>query len=42
MFSTAAGLPQFIAVFNDLSVPQGEDARFTCQCVGIPSPEISW
>ena len=34
--------PQFIGVFNDLSVPLGEDARFVCQVVALPSPEVSW
>ncbi|GFS00827.1 titin [Elysia marginata] len=34
--------PKFIADFGDLSVPVGQDAKFTCQVVGLPTPEVSW
>lgn len=34
--------PKFIAEFGDQSVPFGQDAKFMCQVVGLPTPEVTW
>ncbi|KAH9498301.1 hypothetical protein Btru_006486 [Bulinus truncatus] len=38
----ALAAPKFITEFDDLSVPVGQDAKFTCQVIGLPTAEVSW
>ncbi|KAK7507540.1 hypothetical protein BaRGS_00001475, partial [Batillaria attramentaria] len=40
--TVAMEAPKFIGVFQDLAVPLGEEARFVCQVVALPTPEVSW
>ena len=34
--------PKFIGEFGDLNTPCGQSATFTCDIVGLPTPQVSW